>query len=64
MEILTINGTNVQRGDKNHTLISYERVDDYMVHLVFNDGVVAFVGGEVQINGQLKLNSDEIISSL
>ena len=49
---------------KTYTYHGYEKVDDFCVHLNLDEGWVCFLGGSTIINGELKMNSDEIINSL
>jgi hypothetical protein len=64
METLTVVGNQITRDSITYTLIDTQKVDDFMVHLIFDQGVIAFVGGNVTINGSLKNTADEIIAAV
>lgn len=64
MDYIFINNKTINYRDSDYQYESYEKIDDYCVHVLMGNGIYAFVGPEVTINGTLCNNSDEIISKL
>jgi len=64
MQVLNISGNVVYWGDRLLIKEGYEKVDDFMVHIIFDDCTIGFRGGETMINGVLKNTSQEIIDAL
>jgi hypothetical protein len=64
MQVLNISGNVVYWGDRLLIKEGYEKVDDIMVHIIFDDCTIGFRGGETIINGVLKNTSQEIIDAL
>ena len=64
MQILTINGNQAKWGDRDLIIEGYQLVDNIMLHIIFNDCVIGFKGGETEINGVVKNTPQEIIDSL
>ena len=64
MQSLSISGDVVYWGNRLMIKEGYEKVDDLMVHIIFDDCTIGFRGGETIINGVLKNTADEIIAEL
>jgi hypothetical protein len=64
MQKLTINGNQAKWGDRDLIILGYELVDIEMIHIIFNECVIGFKGGETEINGVIKNTPQEIIDSL
>ena len=64
MQVITINGEIAKWDGRDLTILGYEIVDTEMLHIFFNDCVVAFKAGDTEINGVIKNTIQEIIDSI
>ena len=64
MQVLTFENPRITWNSITFTYKGVEKIDTMMVHVITDKGYYAFIGGDIEINGVLQTNADQIISTL
>lgn len=64
MQILTFENGEITWKNAVFIYQGFEKVDTMLVHIIMNGGYYAFVGGDVEINGVVQTDADQIIATL